>query len=91
MLFSEVDKHCRNECPPGMERILFTFCAKAFIVVNSFNSRGPEWHQKYKFELGCKRRNLTKPQTRGDNIFALVQTKLIREIVHKSHSPKWAS
>ena len=32
-LFFEVDEHCRNECPPGTERILFTFCAKAFIVV----------------------------------------------------------
>ena len=26
ILFSEVEKHCRNDCPPKTERILFTFC-----------------------------------------------------------------
>ena len=46
-------------------------------------------HQKYKF--GCEWRNLTKPQTRGDNNFSLVQAKLIREIGHKIAHSKWAS
>ena len=77
LLFSEVDQRCWNECAPGTERILFTFCAKAWLVVtltrlessNSFirpESRLAQW---WKFGLSWAWRSFTKLQTRGENFY----------------------